>query len=97
MNSINRRHFLGGTLTATAAAAASTLTGQPALAQSPAPSAKASGLVSSKVSILSYSFLGLFKAGMMDVFGYLESCKYRYNLARPTSGTVFSRARTRIT
>jgi sugar phosphate isomerase/epimerase len=33
-----------------------------------------------KVSILSYSFLGLFRAGMLDVFGYLESCKYRYNL-----------------
>jgi sugar phosphate isomerase/epimerase len=33
-----------------------------------------------KMSILSYSFLGLLKAGMMDVFGYLESCKYRYGL-----------------
>jgi sugar phosphate isomerase/epimerase len=33
-----------------------------------------------KISILSYSFHGLVKAGMQDVFGYLESCKYRYNL-----------------
>ena len=33
-----------------------------------------------KVCIASYSFHGLIGAGMMDVFGYLESCKYRYHL-----------------
>ena len=33
-----------------------------------------------KISILSYSFRGLLAAGKMDVFGYLESCKYRYGL-----------------
>lgn len=33
-----------------------------------------------KISVLSYSFRGLQKAGMMDIFGYLETCKYRYNL-----------------
>jgi sugar phosphate isomerase/epimerase len=33
-----------------------------------------------KISIASYSFHGLRGAGMMDVFGYLESCKYRYGL-----------------
>jgi sugar phosphate isomerase/epimerase len=32
------------------------------------------------VSIASYSFHGLLAAGMIDVFGYMESCKYRYNL-----------------
>ena len=32
------------------------------------------------ISILSYSFRGLLKAGQMDVFGYLESCRYRYHL-----------------
>ena len=32
------------------------------------------------VSVLSYSFRGLLNAGMMDVFGYLETCKYRYHL-----------------
>ncbi|KKL06599.1 hypothetical protein LCGC14_2594430 [marine sediment metagenome] len=31
-----------------------------------------------KVSISSYSFHGLLKEGKMDVFGFLESCKYRY-------------------
>ncbi len=33
-----------------------------------------------KVSILSYSFRGLLQEGKMDVFGYLESVKYRYGL-----------------
>jgi len=33
-----------------------------------------------KVCIASYSFHGLLDAGMIDVFGYLESCKYRYHL-----------------
>ncbi len=33
-----------------------------------------------KLSILSYSFRGLLNAGQMDLFGYLESCKYRYHL-----------------
>ena len=33
-----------------------------------------------KVSIASYAFHGLVRAGSMDVFGYLESCKYRYGL-----------------
>ena len=33
-----------------------------------------------RISILSYSFRGLLNAGQMDLFGYLESCKYRYHL-----------------
>lgn len=33
-----------------------------------------------KVSVLSYSFHGLFAAGMMDLFGFFETCKYRYHL-----------------
>ena len=32
------------------------------------------------ISIASYSFHGLADSGMMDVFGYLEACKYRYHL-----------------
>ena len=34
-----------------------------------------------RVSVLSYSFRGLLMAGKMDVFGYLETCKYRYGLS----------------
>jgi sugar phosphate isomerase/epimerase len=33
-----------------------------------------------KVSVASYAFHGLTADGMMDVFGYLESCKFRYRL-----------------
>ena len=33
-----------------------------------------------KVSISSYSFHGLLKEGRMDVFGFMESCKYRYGV-----------------
>lgn len=32
------------------------------------------------ISIASYSFHGLHAEGMMDAFGYLETCKYRYGL-----------------
>jgi sugar phosphate isomerase/epimerase len=32
------------------------------------------------ISIASYSFNKLIAAGKMDVFGYLEACKYRYRL-----------------
>jgi sugar phosphate isomerase/epimerase len=33
-----------------------------------------------KISIASYAFHGLLRDGMMDVFGYLETCRYRYGL-----------------
>ena len=33
-----------------------------------------------KISIASYAFHGLLGEGKMDIFGYLESCKYRYGL-----------------
>jgi sugar phosphate isomerase/epimerase len=33
-----------------------------------------------KISIASYAFHGLLNQGMMDVFGYLETCKYRYHV-----------------
>ena len=34
-----------------------------------------------KISVLSYSFRGLLQSGEMDLFGYLEACRYRYGLA----------------
>jgi len=33
-----------------------------------------------KISIAGYSFHGALAAGTMDVFGYLETCRYRYHL-----------------
>lgn len=33
-----------------------------------------------KISILSYSFRGMLATGEMNLFGYLEACRYRYGL-----------------
>jgi sugar phosphate isomerase/epimerase len=33
-----------------------------------------------KISIMSYSFHGLYGQGMQDIFGFLETCKYRYGV-----------------
>jgi Xylose isomerase-like TIM barrel. len=33
-----------------------------------------------RISMLSYSFHGLVEAGMMDIFHFFESCRYRYGL-----------------
>ena len=33
-----------------------------------------------RISVASYAFHGLARAGMMDVFGYLETVRYRYGL-----------------
>ncbi|HUW61479.1 MAG TPA: TIM barrel protein [Candidatus Bathyarchaeia archaeon] len=34
-----------------------------------------------RVSVLSYSFHGMLERGTIDIFGFLETCKYRYQLA----------------
>ena len=33
-----------------------------------------------RVSVMAYSFHGLLEQGRMDIFGFLETCKYRYRL-----------------
>src|SRR5262245_66575825 len=38
------------------------------------------GATPMNAAIASYAFHGLLQAGSMDVFGYLESCRYRYDL-----------------
>ena len=73
----NRRDFLRKTLIGTAAV---TVPGAITC------NAKASDLVnrnvfkSLPVSCLSYSFNGLVREGMMDIFHYFETCKYRFGL-----------------
>jgi len=69
VKSASRRDFIQGSL-----AAALVAGGHPALAAPAAPAPKL------KISVLSYSFRGLLKEGRMDLFGYLETCKYRYGL-----------------
>jgi sugar phosphate isomerase/epimerase len=65
--------FLGGAAAGSAACMAAVTPVAPSAGQ-PTPPSKL------RLSILSYSFRGLLKDGKMDVFGYLESCKYRYGL-----------------
>lgn len=76
MKTYNRRKFLKGSLTAAAAMSAT-----PILSNgSQQAGEEVAYALPIRVSIFSYSFRGLLMQGMMDVFGYLESCKYRYNL-----------------
>jgi sugar phosphate isomerase/epimerase len=69
---MNRRTFLKGSAAATALASVPTLD-----AQTQPGAAKPEPM---RLSIMAYSFHGLLAEGKMDVFGYLESCKYRYHL-----------------
>ena len=80
MASSSRRSFLQATTTgAVGLAATSTLAAQTARPAAPAATALAAG-DTNRISILSYSFLGLYRSGQMDIFGYLESCRHRYGL-----------------
>jgi sugar phosphate isomerase/epimerase len=80
MASSSRRSFLHATATsAFGLAAGSTLAGQTARPAAPTqPLLDARDV--NRISILSYSFLGLYRSGQMDIFGYLESCRHRYGL-----------------
>lgn len=77
MKKFSRRDFLGTSLTASAAMAAPVVGARSIFNSSGTETA---GDPSMKLSVLSYSFRGLLANGTMDVFGYLESCRYRYNL-----------------
>ena len=63
-----RRGFFQTALAATAAGRISAAAPVPSSAQP------------MRVSMLAYSFHGLLKQGRMDIFGFLETCKYRYHL-----------------
>jgi sugar phosphate isomerase/epimerase len=77
MKKYNRRSFLNTSLAATALLAAPVVN---ATTISDLSGKETAGHPEMKLSVLSYSFRGLLAAGTMDIFGYLESCKYRYNL-----------------
>lgn len=78
----SRRCFIEGTLASgsTAALTLAGVTAAPAARRAEATTATSAATAKLKISVLSYSFRGLLNSGMMDVFGYLESCKYRYRL-----------------
>ena len=74
MKKVNRREFFRGSLATSALVAVSPGRGFSTLLPE-----KTAG-TSLKISVLSYAFHGLLRSGEMDVFGYMESCKYRFGL-----------------
>src|ERR1035438_2238640 len=70
---ISRRNFIGAGVAAFAASIAGLTCHAPVADAAPTPP-------KIRVSAFSYSFRGLLKDGKMDVFSYIESCKYRYGL-----------------
>ena len=72
-----RREFLSKTLVGAAA-----VTAVPALANDKASSdfVNRNAFKPLPVSCLSYSFNALVREGMMDIFHYFETCRYRYGI-----------------
>ena len=76
---LNRRHFFRSSSVAAMAAVAMPSLLQARQTQTP-DSDFGTYPETRKLSILSYSFSKLVNRGMQDIFGYFETCKYRYNL-----------------
>jgi len=72
----SRRNFLKQTALGATALAAAPAT----LLASRQESAASKAFKPLRISMLSYSFHGLVAAGMMDIFHFFETCKYRYGL-----------------
>lgn len=85
MNALNRRQFFKNTLMAGVAVGGLARGARAADPVAP-PQARSHP---PRISILSYSFRGLLEQGKMDVFGYLETCKYRYGLSAADIWTGF--------
>ena len=74
MTAATRRQFLRRSIATCGQAAATTQLPAAEVTPGATPDVKL------RISVLSYSFRGLLSQGKMDVFGYLESCEYRYGL-----------------
>ena len=74
----SRRSFIKRTILAAAAAtgASRVVTAQSSIAAGPD-----TGGIPMRVSVLAYSFHGMLEQGAIDLFGFLETCKYRYRLS----------------
>ena len=73
-----RRNFLRNSALGVAALAA--LPAEKVMAAATATTVNKEAFQPLRVSMLAYSFHGLVKAGMMDIFHFFETCKYRYGL-----------------
>ena len=79
MKTLNRRSFVQRALAGGVLASAPVLSHPLEMTQAPLKTGKHQ-VEPLKMSIMSYAFHGLLRRGMIDMFGYLESSKYRYNL-----------------
>jgi sugar phosphate isomerase/epimerase len=77
MRTLNRRAFIEHSLAGPAIAAA-VVGGIEKEARAVAPAVHPPEQL--KICVMPYSFHGLLREGMIDVFGYLETAKYRYHL-----------------
>jgi len=75
-----RRNFIRNSALGVAAVAAATPSALAMLAPENTTSVNKGAFQPLRVSVFSYSFHGLLRAGMMDIFHFFETCKYRYGL-----------------
>jgi hypothetical protein len=79
METLKRRRFLKGTLSTAGILLAKPLLAAESVLQEPKDNSIES-TNSNRISIMCYSFHGLLAEEKMNIFGFLESCKYRYNV-----------------
>ena len=75
-----RRNFLRNSALSVAAVAAATPGASAMAAPGNVTAVNRRAFQPIRISMLSYSFHGLVRAGMMDIFHFFETCKYRYGL-----------------
>ena len=81
METIKRRNFLKkGALATSGVFLANTFSGKGSGNAEPQKAGIDKPVEPIKLSIMCYSFFGLYGQKVMDVFGFLESCKYRYDV-----------------
>lgn len=82
MKTLNRRQFIQHSVAVPVLAVTAPVLAVAAVGGHDTPLLSSEKVVSSslKTSIMSYAFHGLLRRGMIDLFGYLETSKYRYHL-----------------
>jgi len=80
MESLKRRSFLKGALATTGLILANPFIGKGSILEQSEPGQSLVPAEPMKTSIMCYSFISLLTKKEMDVFGFLESCKFRYDV-----------------
>lgn len=80
MESFKRRNFIKGALATGGMLLATPYTGKGSVLEALREVKEDAPIEPIRTSIMCYSFHQLLSSGVMDVFGFLESCKYRYDV-----------------